>query len=574
VRFKALFHQSLISFCVSLVLIALSWAAGLGLETGPFTLSIGDSLDRVRLTALETHSEYMRATFSTERGEQRVEIAARRGVADEWSTRYYRVQPVPDSPPDLLLFRQVLAALKHEENRFTHRVFVWSHQRPPAFIVRHSHEVWNNLVWIALLITSMLFVGTAGYLMRRHYTRTGMRFGARRLLFWTIALGPLFVLVLVVTAFAVRVAQINRFNGDELAGEVQAILAADEGVPFEFFIEHGEEGYLTMENEVLRFVAFGLDPNRRQVYTFGGSSLTKPVFEEAFPALLDARLDALGVDVHNFGCPGLSSFPVSQRVEKALNRHTPALIVIYTGHNDYSRVWQGQVLGRYALFKGVPLLGALVKTINSGLLILRGEGADFSDSIFFYSDLEPRAVSMLARLGLIDLDVEVFLPVRRVIAARYEQNLRTMLAAAKRHNVPVILATVTGNLERKPYGPQAEKLFAQAQSETDYATRIKLLMAARDADCFNVMMRAKSDLNDVLRRLADDDPNVTLYDLEAELVKSRFSFSFSDYYDEVHFKPATHERIADMLAGLIIPRLQTPPSGEDGDSGSESALLP
>ena len=106
-----------------------------------------------------------------------------------------------------------------------------------------------------------------------------------------------------------------------------------------------------------------LDSTRPQldnlVFFFGGSSLICSNGEPAgvyFPNLLDRRIE--DYNILNLGVMGSGSFTIVANFDKVMQMATPKMVVIYTGHNDYSNINRHVIRPMYSILEGTffPLL--------------------------------------------------------------------------------------------------------------------------------------------------------------------------------------------------------------------------
>jgi lysophospholipase L1-like esterase len=297
------------------------------------------------------------------------------------------------------------------------------------------------------------------------------------------------------------------------------------------------------------------DDSSRRILVFGGSSVVLPVYERAFPALLEKKLntgEGKAVQVLNLGEPGYDSGAVLERLRVALPILKPDLVILYMGHNDYTAAYRKPIAADYDVFRsGGPLtalawLAFLTSDYRARFLPGQLNGSAFGP--YLDSVAEPTALLWLQRLGLAHVPAWPFARVAELALARFQKNMNTIIELAQGQGTFVLILTPISNLEAPVYGANPELHSEQQAAFTirDYKARIGQLVRLKDQDVFSLDIRAKTPLLEWLRQL--HSPKVRVLDLENRLRKSEFPYDFSGFSDYVHFTQPTHERVADLLA--------------------------
>lgn len=253
--------------------------------------------------------------------------------------------------------------------------------------------------------------------------------------------------------------------------------------------------------------------------------------------------------VHNLGRSGKTSFWMKECM-KVAGQEGARIWVAYEGHNDFA--------------------DTVVTGTRKSLFFLRNPGVTEWVSGVLQSGASGWLRPFIKVRGP-RIEKEVL---EREVAAALEAseaNYREMIASARAANAKLVLATVISNLASLPgYGlatgypdglsaaaafRKAEESFASGKK----AEALSLYRLARDRD--PQMWRAPSAFNEMLRRLAAENPEVQLLDLEksfeAEFAQDRKLgcefFGSATYCDHVHPNDFTHSWIAGKLEKALFP---------------------
>ena len=200
---------------------------------------------------------------------------------------------------------------------------------------------------------------------------------------------------------------------------------------------------------------------RPRVVVLGGSSVRdpfKPVPGNDFPDKLQELLPS--VQVINLGKPGISAAGVAWNASQ-LDSIDPALVVIYTAHNDYSQtVFQGAVRGTRLWL--VPVIQFLNHSTLFRKLNETARGSDLKP------DLEPVRVTrpesglwhhpacrrQSDRRGTLTTTDDTALERRDEVDSRFTHDLATAIDASP---APVIVTTVLRNHDYPPQGELTQR---------------------------------------------------------------------------------------------------------------------
>lgn len=303
-----------------------------------------------------------------------------------------------------------------------------------------------------------------------------------------------------------------------------------------------------------------------QVWVFGASSVAAPS-REAFTEPLLEVLRGLEqpVVVHNFGVPGLTSWSVVQRVrdvrEAAAGRQ-PDLVVLYTGHNDVTYTYHAALGTPGANPWSYPFAGLVA---GVAWTLASADEVDYADPgafRWYRHRFVPPMLMRFQRAGLLRLRTEDFAPLEVRVREAWADNVEQMLSPFVAAGVPVLLVTPVGALAWPPAGALdgAVALYEAGMAEPDYAMRMRLLRAARDAELFTSDMRAKSSMLDHLRRRAPAAPAsgvaVALCDVEAAFDARELPWDTSMFVDPLHFSTEGYAQLTEVVGGCIAAMLR------------------
>ena len=526
--------------------------------TAAMVWAVGDQVDGWTITEIVRHPVYMRLLFAKGGEDTSVELLEHHDGPGKWATESFKVQPSPGHQPPESLLRAVLDIVATAEA-----------EGSPIAVLAEPGEgptggppcPWT-LAFIGL-ITCVASVGTATYALRR---RRALRSGQDPPRVRPLIRGHIMALIVSLPGFllALVVMDIGIWVVDLRSVDAEAVRS---------FIRHHKDALKVQEEESFSFAAteagltwsnsgdypggdLDLTGADHLILAFGGSSLV--ISEEDadginFCSILQGRLDEHrnGVwRIANLGVPGLNSTAVRDRVQASLDQISPALIVIYSGHNDnmvYPHFTSRNLLleDRRPYLKGMI---QLVWTIN----FWATAGPTWSPG--YPVDAEPRLLRLLQRSGVVDLSDLPFDELRTMIFETYEANLRSIVAMARSKGVPVLLVTTVAPLQFPPLGVSGEgqEAWDRAMEETDYEARISGLREAKDVDYLRTFVTSKTEQNDLIRSLAG--PGVHVLDLEAWLMSQEYAFELSrtEFLDECHFTSALHGVVAERIEEILV----------------------
>ncbi|PAP77126.1 GDSL-type esterase/lipase family protein [Rubrivirga marina] len=392
---------------------------------------------------------------------------------------------------------------------------------------------------------------------------------SKALVFGAIAIAlPLFALLLVEGAL-------------RLAGAAEARRA-----PFQPAPDHPEAVVLSPDFGAQFFRGFrpgvAFDPllvgkpaGGLRVVALGGSTTASfpYTFPYGFPARLEDRLAAMlpgqPVEVANLGMTATNSYTLWALAEPVAELR-PDAVVIYSGQNEfYGAYGTGGTQGWTGT--SIPLKRFLIRagqwSTVAGLSGLLGRGEDDAG--------ESRTMmARVVREAAIDRDSETY----RAGIAQYEANLRDALQTFTEAGIPVFLSTLTSNLaDQPPLGdePEATEAYERGRrllAAGDTAAARAAFLDAKEAD--GLRFRAPEALNDVVRRLADAFPNVTLVDAQARFRDAGGGLEDATLFaDHLHPNARGYALLADAFADAL--RQTLPALGEAEDPGpAPSAIDP
>jgi len=236
-------------------------------------------------------------------------------------------------------------------------------------------------------------------------------------------------------------------------------------------------------------------PGLKRVLCLGESTTAGFPFpvHGGFPALLEqilgerAGAGATRWEVVNCGLTGISSQVVAELMPDYLQAK-PDLFVIYLGHNEFYGV--GGVIGSSPL---TDVLGALRRLRMYRVLesAVAGTSAAGSDD----KNTEKKPGTLMERLAERSV-VSPGDPARLRAEQRFEKHLESILRAADRAGVPVLLCELVSNeKDLYPFGSSSDPAQSAAVAFTSGDYR-----AARNLD--TVPFRAPDGMNEVLREAA------------------------------------------------------------------------
>lgn len=310
-----------------------------------------------------------------------------------------------------------------------------------------------------------------------------------------------------------------------------------------------------------RFVPMKSGQGDFEIHVFGGSTVISPGFDEAFPALLEKRLNDSDERFHvfNFGTRTLDSAGMMKRAFQAMEQSRPDLLILYTDHTDYSQAYREIIKPGFFLIGNSPILRELLEWYYLGfhrpiVNFVWDSRDDPAFPEFLESRLEPFLNHWLQFTGLLNVHKGSFLAFDALIGEAAKKNLTALLKMARKARIPVVIVTPVANLGSRPYGidGQSTEFFEAGQVEKRYRDRIELLMEARNGEAFSHHVRAKPDMKDWL--LTRKGSQIHVLDLESALMERRFGFDELDFYDPIHMEPSTHSLVAELLFDFLAQR--------------------
>ncbi|MFP4656830.1 MAG: hypothetical protein ACLFNK_04600, partial [Candidatus Woesearchaeota archaeon] len=251
----------------------------------------------------------------------------------------------------------------------------------------------------------------------------------------------------------------------------------------------------------------------------------------------DRLSDEADVKIVNFGLGGADFFTIKERINNTINFYdTPDLVIIYSGHNDYTNYYQRSRLNDF--FKRFFLITSPPSRIFDSPVQGRGIRGPF--------------LNLLQGTGLLSFNGSFADDINEVILEQFKDNNVEIQKLLAEKDVPLLYMTTIGNLEARPFGDIkiTEKFYQQGMNTDDHTERITQLKKAMDSEIFTYDIRAPSEHNEYLRSI--DARGIHILDIESELIEDDFNFSHDDFSDYLHFKGSTHRRIAKSLDDYIV----------------------
>lgn len=378
----------------------------------------------------------------------------------------------------------------------------------------------------------------------------------KELVFRIILILPLALLLLIIYSLALNISSINSFDYGLEYKHLKKDLKRFDFPEFEEEINVTEKSivFYNFNGAGIRgpgYYQYNYSKEQDLIYVFGASSVVAPDMDHVFPAYLDRKT---GEKVINFGMDGIFSGLIRQRISAALdNSKKPGLIILYMGHNDYDRIY-------WNFKKEKPLIRDSLLEKPAGILEnFRFRNYEFTEEIekqgpayvpvFTNIDwvIEPNAKKLLERINIIRFNQSYYNKFNRLILKHYSENIYRIIKITQEQDIPLVIITPISNLETEPFGvyEYTTAPYNKGMNEQNYRKRIQLLSAARDNEIYSGHMRAKSDMIDFIRSINETD--VTIIDLEKELKKIKFNFSYDDFYDYVHMRKETHKLVAEIV---------------------------
>lgn len=558
-------------------LMALCWMLPLLVQAAPPTLlpwKPGDELAGWSVRGITRHPEYLRIAFQRESARVRLEIVAASGREGAYCTRFHCVQATRDTEPPEALLAAVHAFL----GEMGEAAGQWLPLKPVTPQPGDAAQVAEKdaqrglgaraaAFWAVFGLAALGLVGLLALVrhLRRRRGETPFLAALARASLWLLALLPAILLTLGAVALGAEILRLSRFQAEPALARARDVLATREGRPL--VLTETESGW--------EFEGAGHEPRipndtKPKIYVFGGSSLVVPVPNWAFPASLGHLLfrDFGEVHVINFGIPGHDSFDVRRRVEDALDTAPPDLLILYTGHNDFTNAYRVAFSRTFHIIQRQRALLALALPVyligGSKARGLAWEPDTNQFASWLYYAANPWMTLALQRLGLLTLPQAPVPLLDSLVCEAYARNIEEVVTLARQHAVPLLVVTPIGNLDAPVYGMglEADGLYRRGMAESDPAARLRLLREARDRDALSLDIRAKTPMLEMLRGISA--PDVHVLDLEAVFAAQGRRFDYDDFSDYVHLRQDAHDRIAQALYAFIRERelVRRPPAVE------------
>jgi len=310
---------------------------------------------------------------------------------------------------------------------------------------------------------------------------------------------------------------------------------------------------------------FNYSSNSDLIFVYGASSVVAPRYDEVFAEYLENELNKnnMQFEVINFGMDGVDSDIVKGRIKSSLkNKIKPQLIILYAGHNDYNNIYL-RIREETSILKKTFFSKMIIRYLEN----LKFKNYDFSKEerlretrikpiytpYFTNIDwvIEPKLKKYSQKLKLIRFNNKYFTKYNELILEHYSKNIYDIIKLVKKNEIPLIIITPISNLEAEPFGiiRYTTDVYLQGLKEGNYSKKYGYLQKAKDNEIFSGHMRVKSQLNRFLREINESE--IYVLDLENELIKRNFSFSYNDFYDYIHLKTEVHRLVSDILYRFI-----------------------
>jgi len=379
-----------------------------------------------------------------------------------------------------------------------------------------------------------------------------------KIMFYLVMFIPAFVLISFVNSFALRVYQVSQVDSGKVVECIQKRFEDKLTPKLEFENVNGETGYkLGWNNKLVTFEPEKCDVT---VYFFGASSLLASFNNTSFPSLLEVLLKQNGYEnscVYNFGMGGIDLNVISHRVKNTVSKHKPDLILIYSGHNDYTNTYHNAILPHYKLFpknswhtKPFKWAYSVSKPFDDGTISHPEEMEYFKH--FLASRVETHASKLLINLGLLKIKDEDQAIYNREILSFFKQNANQINDYAISKEVPIAWITPVSNLQAIPFGinARANQLYEEGTEIEDYKKRIDILRKAKDLEFFSEDIRAKTKMLDFIRKM--EKTAVFVMDLESQLIEDEYHLNYKRFYDYVHLQNKAHTQFARKIFSFIV----------------------
>jgi len=252
-----------------------------------------------------------------------------------------------------------------------------------------------------------------------------------------------------------------------------------------------------------------------RIFAMGSSSVAGFPYDNnlMFPRILSERLrDAYPdkkIEMVNTAITAINSFTLADFMPQILEQK-PDAIIFYAGHNEFYGAFGAG--SNEALFHSPVMIRIHLALLNYKVYQLTVNTVGKIVGIFGSGNsAEIKHGTLMTRM-VKDADITYGSKKYKEGIRNYEQNLDAILSMAKKQNVPVYISDLVSNLrDLKPFKSiasnglkgadeyyEAAKKY-EAQGDIQKAKENYIL--ARDYDC--VRFRASSDINDIIKKLAD-----------------------------------------------------------------------
>lgn len=262
--------------------------------------------------------------------------------------------------------------------------------------------------------------------------------------------------------------------------------------------------------------------NSYRVFAMGGSSAAgypygyNGTFSRLVDDVLADAMPSREVEIVNVATSAISTYTLFDQVDEILEQK-PDAIMIYAGHNEFYGalgVGSNENLGAFPGFVRTYLKLQRFKTF----LFLRELIVDAGQWIFGSNG---SAGGTLMERIINDQSIELDGPQYQLALKQFQSNMEAIISAFHDQGIPVYLSTIASNVKDQPPfvtveqedHPAASVVYNNAlesYAEGDTASAKSQFEYAKDLD--GLKFRAPSDINKIIKQLAQDFDNVRLVD--------------------------------------------------------------
>ena len=253
-----------------------------------------------------------------------------------------------------------------------------------------------------------------------------------------------------------------------------------------------------------------------------------------FPNQLSSRLNNMNFE--NLAITGSFSFQIKNNLFETLNElnHKPNFILFYYGHNDY-------FIPELYIFLNSLNRNNLFKKIMTKIDFFKEENSYKGFLYLFRKSIE---------YNLINYDINCFTEMESIVYENYRKNTIDIVNKLTQENISAIFITPISNLEYIFENSNAD--YINLFNDYDYKDKIKIGFELRDKYFFGDGSHVRSEFNDFLRTIENQNKDIYTFDLENKLIDNNFSFSYNNFDDSQHFNKETHKIVGNMLYEFII----------------------